>query len=75
MARDLVTLPAEITIAAAEQQIHTEPYASFPVLGPGQRFVGLVSEARLRRSLAEGMGDQPSGPLADRTIALSSDHP
>jgi CBS domain-containing protein len=75
MARDLVTLPAETTVAAAEQQIHAHPYASFPVLGPGQRFVGLVSEARLRRSLAEGMGEQPIGPLADRTTALRSDQP
>jgi chloride channel protein, CIC family len=75
MTADLTTLSAEMTVATAAQQIRGTPHSTFPVLGAGQTFVGLISEARLRRSLAEGAGDQQIGPLADRRTALGADQP
>jgi CBS domain-containing protein len=75
MTSDLVTLPAEATVAAAAQRSRSYPYSSFPVLESDQAFVGLISEARLRRALAEGAGDHPIGPLADRRMALFADQP
>jgi TrkA-C domain/CBS domain len=48
---------------------------SNPVLDSAGQFVGLVSEARLRRSLAEGMGDRAVAALTDRREALFPDQP
>jgi CIC family chloride channel protein len=75
MTTHLTTLPAEMPVATAAQQVRTYPYSSFPVLTSNHELVGLISEARLRRSLAEGAGEQPIASLADRRTALFPDQP
>jgi CBS domain-containing protein len=75
MTTDLTTLPAEMAVATAAQHVRDYPYSSFPVLTSTQELVGLISEARLRRSLAEGGGEQSIATLADRRTALFPDQP
>jgi CIC family chloride channel protein len=70
MTTDLATLPAEMAVATAAQQVRAYPYSSFPVLTSNHELVGLISEARLRRSLAEGAGEQSIASLTDRRTAL-----
>ena len=70
-----ITLPADLPVAQAIERIRPAPFSSFPVVDAAGLFVGLISEARLRRSLAERMGDQPVGTLVDRREPLFADQP
>jgi CIC family chloride channel protein len=74
MTRAAVTLPAELSVDQALEQLPPQHFASYPVLA-GERFCGLVSPARLRRLQAEGAGATPLGDVADRRAALRPDQP
>jgi CIC family chloride channel protein len=65
MTTDLVTLDASMEVAAAVKHVERCDYSAFPALDSSGRFVGLVSRARLRRTLAEGGGDQRVRQLVD----------
>jgi CBS domain-containing protein len=69
------TLPADVSVAQALERIAGERFSSFPVVDAAGQFVGLISEARLRRSLADHLNEQPVGALADRRDVLFSDTP
>jgi CBS domain-containing protein len=77
MTRAPVALPGDLTVAQALERSAAEPYSSFPVLDAAGQFVGLISEARLRRTQAEQPDDQPGtqpiAALADRRAALFPD--
>lgn len=53
---NIVTLSSAATVRAACEGLRSG-HSMLPVLSPDGRFVGLVSEAHLRRRLAEGAGD------------------
>src|SRR5262249_29884054 len=53
MTRDPVTPQSEWTVSEALKTITGLTHSSYPVLDDG-RFVGLVTQARLRRTSAEG---------------------
>ena len=59
MTRTPVALPGTLTVAQALERSAAEPYSSFPVLDAAGQFVGLISEARLRRTQAEQPDDRP----------------
>src|SRR4029079_7294369 len=70
MTSNLIVLPAEETLAMALERIRPYNFSTYPVVDRQQRFLGLVTEARIRRSLAED-GKQSIGELADQTPSLS----
>jgi CIC family chloride channel protein len=72
MSREIQTLPADATVSAALATIAACSFTSYPVLDGDGSLVGLVSEARLRRTQAEGGGDQTIRRLVDRCPAITS---
>jgi CIC family chloride channel protein len=73
--RAMTSKPATIdeteSVSFALDRIAAAPFSSFPVVDADARFVGLVSESKLRRSVADGGGEKPVGELAGRRIALT----
>jgi chloride channel protein, CIC family len=65
MTTEPVTLEAEADVADAVKHVERYDYSAFPVLDERGGFVGLVSRARLRRTLAEGGGTQKVRQLVD----------
>src|SRR5689334_19016141 len=53
MTRDLIVVPAEETPASALERIRPYNFSTYPVVDQQQQFLGLITEARIRRSLAE----------------------
>lgn len=51
-----ITLPAQLTITEAVKRISGHGFSTYPVVEEDGRFKGAVSEARLRRTVAEGKG-------------------
>ena len=74
MTSNLVIIPAEESPAMALERIRTYNFSTYPVVDKQQQFLGLVTEARIRRSLAED-SKKPIGELADQTHCLSPDYP
>lgn len=59
MTSEVVTLPADLTVAEAIEQVANLPYSMFPVVDGGNVLIGVVTEAKLRRKVAEGLGSDP----------------
>lgn len=74
MTSNLIIIPAEETPALALERIRPYNFSTYPVVDQQQQFLGLVTEARIRRSLAED-GKLSIGQLADRMPCLSPDYP
>ncbi|MFL6332488.1 MAG: chloride channel protein [Pyrinomonadaceae bacterium] len=75
MTRDAVKLPADMAVETALKQVGAHGFSSYPVVEDGDRYVGLVSEARLLRTLAEGGGGRPVRELAERGEHVFPDQP
>jgi len=63
MTKDVVFLRAEATVGKALEQITEHTFSTHPVLNEQNHFLGLVSEPKIRRTLAEGGGEQKVGRL------------
>jgi CBS domain-containing protein len=74
MTSDVVIIPAEETPAMALERIRPYNFSTYPVVNDQQQFLGLITEARIRRSLAED-GKQSIGQLADKIPCLSPGYP
>ena len=74
MSSNLIIIPAEETPAMALERIRPYSFSTYPVVDQRQRFLGLVTEARIRRSLAED-GRLSIGQLADQMPCLAPDYP
>jgi CIC family chloride channel protein len=74
MTSNLIIIPAEETPALALERIRPYNFSTYPVVDQQQQFLGLVTEARIRRSLAED-GKLSIGQSADRMPCLSPDYP
>lgn len=74
MTSKLVIIPAEETPAMALERIRAYNFSTYPVVDQQQQFLGLVTEARIRRNLAED-GKLSIGQLADQMPWLSPDYP
>jgi CIC family chloride channel protein len=59
MITDVVTLPPELDLRGALDRVRATGYSAFPVVDGSGHCLGVVSEARLRRRIAEGAGDAP----------------
>ncbi len=58
MTRDPVTISATASIADALRQVENDDFSTYPVVENGRTFIGFVTEARLRRTAAEGGHDK-----------------
>jgi CIC family chloride channel protein len=58
MTNDPVTISATATIAEGLRLVENDDFSTYPVVNDGRSFMGFVTEARLRRTAAEGGGDQ-----------------
>jgi len=68
-------LLGSLRVAEAVERITQVRDASYPVLGEQGRLLGLITEARLRRTLAEGGGERTLQQLVDRRPPLHPDQP
>jgi CIC family chloride channel protein len=70
-----VTLPAHLIVAEALQRIANYNFSTYPVIEDGGRFTGMVTESRLRRTMAEGKGHRTMKQLADMGDYVFPDQP
>ncbi len=74
MTTALETMAASMLVSDAASMAARHGHATYPVMD-GARFVGLLSEARIQRTLAEGKGDLPIGAVARRKEYCTPDEP
>jgi CIC family chloride channel protein len=70
-----ITLPADLTVGEALQRIANYSFSTYPVIADGNRFKGMVTEARLRRRMAEGKSHYLIQQIADRGDYVFPDQP
>lgn len=75
MTREVVTLPSSATVAAALKRIGDYGFSTYPVTDDGDRFAGTISEARLRRTEAEGGGEIPVRQIMEAGDQVFPDQP
>ncbi|HZT58343.1 MAG TPA: chloride channel protein [Pyrinomonadaceae bacterium] len=75
MTREVFTLPAAATVADALKRISNCGFSTFPLTEDGGVFAGMVSEARLRRTQAEGGGENQVRQIADGGDCVFPDQP
>ncbi|HEU5016286.1 MAG TPA: chloride channel protein [Roseiflexaceae bacterium] len=73
MSTQLVTVPGNLSVAQVIERIASLDASAFPVLDDDNQFVGLVSEARLRRTMAEDGGDLLVSEIVNRRMPLFPD--
>jgi CIC family chloride channel protein len=73
MTTELVTLPHDDNVARALERIHGLPFTMYPVVFTDRRIAGLVSEAKLRRCMADGRSEELLGNLARAEDWLKAD--
>jgi len=74
MTKDPVTLQASVTVFEALEKIKGLTHSSYPVLDEG-RFLGIVTEARLRRTSAENRNDKTVKSILNACPHVFSDYP
>jgi len=67
MTKDPVTISATVSIAEALHQVENDDFSTYPVVANGHKFIGFVTEARLRRIAAEGGQDQSVATVVERS--------
>lgn len=75
MTVDVVTLPTSATVEEALNLVGNRDFSTYPVVADGGCYAGMVSEARLRRTLAEGGGKRAVREVAERGDHVFPDQP
>lgn len=75
MTTKTVTLPVMLTVAEALQRIGSYDFSTYPVIAEGGRFAGMVSEAKLRRTAAEGKSHYKVQQLVSKSDYVFPDQP
>ncbi len=70
MTSEPVTIDADSNVADALDQVTGSEFSSFPVIDAERRFVGLISESKLRRAVTDGQQTSPIGALTGRRISV-----
>jgi CBS domain-containing protein len=65
MTQNPVTLLSQATVAQALESIAPYDYSTYPVTDAQGCYLGMISEARLRRTMAAGNGQQRIGQLLE----------
>lgn len=74
MQRDVVSLDADLSVAKAVERIQKHEFTTFPVIDKNRRCVGVVTEMRLRRNLANKGSEKPIKEIADKCHLIYPDH-
>ena len=69
-----VTIPANISVITALEMVCSHKVSTFPVIGIKGRCVGLVTQARLERNVAENRRDLTVGEVAAPAAFVYPDH-
>src|SRR6266436_7225530 len=75
MTRNPVTISSSATVIEAIVQVGSLEHSTYPVVDEGDRFVGMISEVRLRRLAAEGAGSDKVQKHADSRPHALADYP
>ncbi|MEO8696347.1 MAG: chloride channel protein [Acidimicrobiales bacterium] len=75
MTSDPFTLADVEPVRRAFERVVDKPFSSFPVVDDAGRFLGLVSESKLRRALAEDRDETVVGELTGRKVPMARDQP
>jgi CIC family chloride channel protein len=75
MTRDMISLQSNISAAGALELAQPHNHSIYPVIDPNNHCVGVVSDARLRRTVAEGKGDLPLIELMRPCHTVFPDNP
>ena len=75
MTENPVTIDATAKVSEAIQRISGLSHSTYPVVEAGGKFLGLVSEAKLRRTAAEGSSKLLVGQLINTCPNVQPDHP
>jgi CIC family chloride channel protein len=67
MTKDPVTISATTSITEALHQVENDDFSTYPVVANGHKFIGFVTEARLRRIAAEGERHQSVAAIVERS--------
>lgn len=74
MQTNVVTLASRLTVAEAVEIVQNHEFTTFPVLNENKRCVGVITEMRLRRNLAETGGAKFITEIADKCHAVYPEH-
>ncbi len=70
-----VVLSADLTVAAAVRQIEDREFTTFPIINDKMHCVGVVTEMRLRRTMADNGGEKLVRNIGDRCHTVYPDQP
>lgn len=73
MTKNVRTLNVELTVVEALEQIGNLDYTIYPVVNADLNCVGMITEVRLRRSLAKNDGDKIVGNLSEKNYNITPD--
>ena len=71
MTTNVFTLNEELSVAEALEQVRNLDFTIYPVLNAAAQCVGMISEVRLRRNMAEKGGKEKIGKLADKNFNVT----
>lgn len=69
------TIAANLTVSEGIEHIGNLGHSTYPVVDDGDRFVGMISEVRLRRLAAEGAGSEKVQKHADSRPHALAEYP
>lgn len=72
---DPIVLDSELTVADAVELVRRHEFTTFPIIDGNERCVGVITEMRLRRSLADNGGLKLIRDIADNCHAVYADNP
>jgi len=75
MATNVTTLIDTMTVSEAAEVIKAHPYTKYPVIDDHGYLMGVVTESRLRRRIAENRGHEAVGTFARVEKFLEAEHP
>ena len=73
MTTKVYTLNEKLSVAEALEKVSSLDYTMYPVLNDAAQCVGMITEVRLRRTLAEDGGDEIIGKIAEKTYNVTPD--
>lgn len=69
-----VTILAKASVSQALREVENDDFSTYPVVDDRGSFVGIVTEARLRRTAAEGGRDQRVGEIVQPAAEVEPEH-
>ncbi|PYT01746.1 MAG: hypothetical protein DMF63_02565 [Acidobacteria bacterium] len=70
-----IVLDSDLTVAKAVEYVQNHEFTTFPLVDNADRCIGMITEMRLRRSLADDGGSRLIREIADNCHAVYPDQP